>query len=152
MREPRSDGVRMSIQDEQSARALAPDEPPRAREPRVVRPVRERVEPLPRSLDQAVADDHPARAIWALLERLDLAAFYAPIKALVDRPGRPASDPRVLLGLWVLATVDGVGSARRLARLCSEQDGYRWLRGGVPLDYHLLSDFRVAHQAALDAV
>src|SRR5436190_1735032 len=62
MREPRSDGVRMSIQDEQSARALAPDEPPRAREPRVVRPVRERVEPLPRSLDQAVADDHPARA------------------------------------------------------------------------------------------
>ncbi len=140
----------MSVEDERSARAMVPDEPPRPAEPRVVRPVRDRVELLPRSLDEAVPDDHPARAIWALLEQLDLAAFYAPIKALVDRPGRPASDPRVLLALWILATADGVGSARRLARLCDEHDAYRWLRGGVPVDYHLLADFRVAQRAALD--
>jgi transposase len=69
---------------------------------------------------------------------------------VLDGPGRPASDPRVLLGLWIYATVDGVGSARRLARLCAEHDAYRWLRGGVPVNYHLLADFRVAHQAKLD--
>src|SRR5262249_3542693 len=53
---------------------------------------------------------------------------------------------------WMLATVEGIGSARRLARLSEEHDAYRWLRGGVPVNYHLLSDFRVAHQAELDAL
>jgi len=103
-----------------------------------------------RDLDSLVPEEHPVRAIWAFLEGLDLSAFYAPIKAVVDRPGRPASDPQVLLALWVYATVDGVGSARRLARLCHEHDVYRWLCGSVPVDYHLLSDFRVVHQGALD--
>jgi transposase len=119
---------------------------------RIARAVREQVELVPQSLDERVADDHPARAIWAVLERLDLTAFYATIRAAVDGPGRPASDPRVLLGLWLLATVEGIGSARRLARLSAEHDAYRWLRGGVPVNYHLLSDFRVAHQEELDAL
>jgi transposase len=101
-------------------------------------------------VEAAVAQDHPARAIWGLLEELDLSAFYGPIKAVLDRPGRPTTDPQVLLALWLLATVEGVGSARRLARLCEEHDAYRWLCGGVPINYHMLSDFRVAHQAALD--
>jgi transposase len=116
----------------------------------VLRPVRNQVEWMPRDLDSLLPEEHPARAIWALLERLDLSAFYASIKAVLDRPGRPCSDPQVLLALWVYATVDGVGSARRLARLCEEHDVYRWLRGGVPMNYHMLSDFRTAHQEALD--
>jgi transposase len=128
----------------------SPAGPVGARAQRIARAVREQVELVPRSLEEAVADDHPARAIWALLERLDLGAFYARIRAAVDGPGRPASDPRVLLGLWLLATVEGIGSARRLARLTEEHDAYRWLRGGVPVNYHLLADFRVAHRAELD--
>src|SRR6266540_3186637 len=67
-----------------------------------------------------------------------------------DRPGRPASDPQVLLALWVFGTVQGIGSARQLARLCQEHDAYRWIRGGVPVDYHLLADFRVAHEHELN--
>ena len=78
------------------------------------------------------------------------AAFYGPIRAVVERPGRPTTDPQVLLALWLLATVDGIGSARRLSRLCQEHDAYRWMRGHVPINYHMLSDFRVAHQEALD--
>jgi transposase len=81
---------------------------------------------------------------------LDLSAFYGSIKAVLEGPGRPTTDPQVLLALWLLATVEGVGSARRLARLCEEHDAYRWLCGGVPINYHMLSDFRVAHQGALD--
>lgn len=119
---------------------------------RIARAVREQIELVPRSLEEAVGPEHPARAIWAVLERLDLTAFYRRIRAAVDGPGRPASDPRVLLGLWLLATVEGIGSARRLARLSEEHDAYRWLRGGVPVNYHLLSDFRVAHQLELDEV
>jgi len=119
---------------------------------RIARAVRDQVELVPQSLEERVAPEHPARAIWAVLERLDLGAFYTRIRAAVDGPGRPASDPRVLLGLWLLATVEGIGSARRLARLSEEHDAYRWLRGGVPVNYHLLADFRVAHQAELDAL
>lgn len=117
---------------------------------RIHRAARGQIELIPRDPEELVPEEHPARAIWAFLERLDLDAFYAGIRAAIDRPGRPASDPRVLLALWVLATVDGVGSARRLARLCETDDVYRWLRGRVPLNYHLLSDFRVANLAALD--
>src|SRR5712692_5169077 len=117
---------------------------------RVNRAVRNQVQWMPRDLDSLLTEEHPARAIWALLEGLELSAFYAAIKAVLDRPGHPATDPRVLLALWVYATVEGVGSARRLARLSDEHDAYRWLRGGAPINYHMLSDFRVAHQAALD--
>ena len=56
----------------------------------------------------------------------------------------------MLLAVWVYATVEGVGSARKLDRLCREHDAYRWLCGGVPVDYHLLSDFRREHQEALN--
>ena len=129
-------------------RAAAP--PTRPEEARVVRPVREQLQWMPRDLEAMVPPDHPARAIWGLLEKLDLSAFYGSIKAVVDWPGRPTTDPRVLLALWLLATVAGVGSARKLARLCEEHDAYRWLCGGVPINYHMLSDFRVAHQAAVD--
>src|SRR5918999_1471517 len=114
--------------------------------------------PLPGMPEEAAARLRPLvgpqaqRIARAVLERLDLSAFYRQIRAAVDGPGRPASDPRVLLGLWLLATVEGIGSARRLARLSEEHDAYRWLRGGVPVNSHLLADFRVAHQAELDAL
>lgn len=124
--------------------------PTRPEEARVLRPVRQQLEWVARDLEAAVSQDHPARAIWGLVDKLDLSAFYGSIKAVVDRPGRPTTDPQVLLALWLLATVEGVGSARRLARLCEEHDAYRWICGGVPINYHMLSDFRVAHQAALD--
>lgn len=124
--------------------------PTRPDEARVLRPVRQQLQWLLRDLEAAVAEDHAARAIWGLLEGLDLDGFYTEIKAVLGRPGHPTTDPRVLLALWLLATVDGIGSARRLARLCDEHDAYRWLCGGVPINYHMLADFRVAHQAALD--
>ena len=55
-----------------------------------------------------------------------------------------------LFALWLYATLDGVGSARELSRLVLEHDAYRWISGGVQVNHHSLSDFRVAHGAALD--
>ena len=124
--------------------------PSHLREVRVKRPVRNQAEMIVRDLDSLVAEDHAVRAIWEFLGRLDLSAFYRSIKVVLDRPGRPASDPQVLLALWVYATVEGIGSARRLAKLTEEHDIYRWLRGGVPVDYHLLAEFRVTHQEEID--
>ena len=111
---------------------------------------RRQVELRPCDLESLVAPTHRARALWELIERLDLAAFYAPIRARGADPGRPATDPKVLVALWLYATIEGIGSARELARLCEAHDVYRWLRGGVPVNYHTLSDFRVGHGAALD--
>ena len=128
--------------------AAAP--PTRPQEARVRKPNRQQLQWLPRDLDGALAEDHPARAIWGVLEQMDLSRFYGSIKATLDQPGRSATDPQVLLAVWLLATVEGIGSARRLDRLCHEHDAYRWLCGGVPINYHMLSDFRVAHHDALD--
>jgi transposase len=119
-------------------------------EVRVKKPVRNQSEMVIRDLDSMIDENHEVRAIWEFIGKLDLSAFYSNIKVIYNQPGRPASDPRVLLALWVYATVEGVGSARRLARLTEEHDAYRWLRGGVPVDYHLLAEFRVSHQHEVD--
>ena len=132
------------------AEERTPASPTRPEEARVLRPVRQQLQWVPRDLESGVSQDHPARAIWGLLESLDLSAFYGSIKAVLDGPGRSTTDPQVLLAVWLLGTVEGVGSARKLARLCKEHDAYRWLCGGVPINYHMVSDFRVAHQEALD--
>jgi len=117
---------------------------------RINRPVRNQVEMTLRDLDSLVPEEHPARVIWDFLQGLDLCAFYRSVKVTLDVPGRPASDPQVLLALWIYATVEGVGSARRLDKLCQEHDVYRWLCGRVPVNYHTLADFRITNQAALE--
>src|ERR1035441_6760854 len=71
-------------------------------------------------VDRLVPEDHRARAVWGFVETLDLGMFYARIKARGETAGRPAADPRVLLALWLYATIDGIGSARALDRRCGD--------------------------------
>lgn len=111
---------------------------------------RTQVELYPCDLEGLLPPGHVARLVWRFVEGLDLSRFYAAIRAREGQPGRPAIDPKILVALWLYATVDGIGSARELDRLCAHHDAYRWLRGGVSVNYHTLSDFRVAHRAALD--
>jgi transposase len=120
--------------------------------PRLRRPDRRQVLLEPVCLEERLPPEHPARAIWAVVEKLDLFRFEAPILARGEQPGRAATDPRLLVALWLLAHTDNVGSARALDRLCQEHDAYRWLCGGVSLNYHTLSDFRVGHGEALNAL
>jgi transposase len=104
----------------------------------------------PVDLEALVPEDHTARIMWRFVTRLDLSAFLAPILAREGEPGRPAIDPRILLTLWLYATSQGIGSAREVARLCETHDAYRWICGGVSVNYHTLSDFRVGHREAVD--
>lgn len=126
---------------------LTPDQdaPPRLR-----RPDRHRVITQPRTWDDLVPDDHLVRTIWTLVQRWDLTLFLQAIRARGRRPGRAATDPRLLLALWLYAATQGIGCGRKLDRLCTESDPYRWLRGGVSVNYHTLNDFRVDHEEALD--
>jgi transposase len=120
--------------------------------PRVLRPDREQLYWDQIDLESQIEPDHLARVIWSFVESLDLSDLYAAIRARDDVAGRPTPDPKILLALWLYATAEGIGSARALDRLCRNHAAYRWLCGGVPVNYHGLSDFRVDHEALLDRV
>lgn len=119
-------------------------------EARVKRPNRHQSVFRPQTFDELIPADHRARGIVKFVEELDLDAFYATIKSRGSDPGRPATDPQMLIALWLFATSEGIGSARHLERLCERDDAYRWICGGVQVNQHGLSDFRVDHGAALD--
>jgi transposase len=90
--------------------------------------------------------------VWEFVESLDLSPLYAKVQAVEGGAGRPAIDPRIYMALWLYATIEGVGSARALERLTQQHDAYRWILGGVLVNYHSLSDFRVQHAEFLDGV
>ena len=103
----------------------------------------------PCSLDELLSDDHDARLVWQLVETWDLSRFLDTIRARGEAPGRAATDPKLLVALWLYAATQGVAGGRELARLCESSDPYRWLCGTVPVNYHMLNDFRVEHEAAI---
>ena len=110
--------------------------------PRLRVPIRNQAEVSWESLDQRLDPDSQARVVWSLVCQLDLDAWLKEIKAVEHHVGRNAIDPRLLVALWVFATLRGVGSARELERLCENHLAYQWLRGGVSVNYHTLADFR----------
>lgn len=120
--------------------------------PRLLLPNRAQMELRPIDLEGLLPTEHPARAVWEFVDGLDLSPLHATVQAVEGRPGRPATDPRIYLSLWLYATLEAVGSARALARLTEAHDAYRWICGGVSVNYHSLSDFRVQHEAFLDQV
>lgn len=117
---------------------------------RLREPQRDQIELRAVDIDSLIGEDHVARLIWAYVLQVDLGELEEAIKAREGVPGHPAITPRLLLALWLYATSEGVGSARALARLCEQHDAYRWLCGGVSVNYHTLSDFRVGQAELLD--
>lgn len=103
---------------------------------------RDQVEFQQSSLNELLSADHVARQVWDYVEGLDLGVLYGRVRTTVQSTGRPAIDPAILMSLWLYATLDGVGSARLLDRLCKSEAAYRWLCGKVSVNYHTLSDFR----------
>lgn len=118
--------------------------------PRLREPKRDQIELRAMDIDSLIGQDHPARVLWAYVERVDLSELEDRIKARGEEPGHPATSPQLLVALWLYATSEGVGSARALDRLCANHDAYRWLCGGVSMNYHTLADFRVGHADLLD--
>jgi len=119
---------------------------------RVLMPNRTQLELRASDLESLLPEGHRARLVWAWVERPDLSGMYAGIRVVEGGSGRTAIAPEILFALWLYATLDGVGSARAVARLTQEHDAYRWICGGVSVNYHTLSDFRSAHGEALDGL
>jgi len=125
-------------------------EPAARAAPRLRRPERDQLGWHAAAIDDLIAPDHPARAVWAFVTGLDLSELHDEVKAREGVPGQAPPDPALMLALWLFATVEGVGSARQLDRLCDQHLAYRWLCGGVSANYHTLSDFRLAHADVLE--
>jgi len=130
--------------------AYAQAQPEARGKPRLQRPDRAQLQLRPSDLEGLLPADHRAREVWAFVEGLGLTAFEERIRAVEGHAGRPPIDPAILLSLWLYATLEGVGSARALARLCDEHDAYRWICGGVGVNHHTLADFRVDHGERLE--
>lgn len=129
---------------------VTPAEPRRKGRPRLMEAERYQMRLLNTTLDAVISSDHRVRQVWRFVEGLDLSELYERIDAVEGRAGHPAIDPKILLALWLYATVEDIGSARALDRLCEEHLAYQWLCGGVSVNYHTLADFRTAHRAILD--
>ena len=129
-----------------------PAEEPSPGKPRLRTPQRDQVVMRTLALDQMLPPDDEARVVWAFVEQCDLSPLFAQIRAVERVAGRNANDPRMLLAVWLFATLKGVGSARELERLCERHLQYQWLCGEVSVNYHTLADFRVKHAAVLDVL
>jgi transposase len=129
--------------------APAPPDPDREAPPRLRTPDRQQLL-SPKTIDELIDPDHPARAVWSFVEGLDLAPLYDRIRARGRVAGRPAIDPRLLVALWLYATLSGFRSAREVADLCIHHDAFQWLCGGVSVNYHTLADFRVDYPEFLE--
>jgi transposase len=122
----------------QAAQSIPPGQP------RLRVPQRDQVEFRWASLDQLLDPDHPVRTVWAAVCALDLSAWLREIKAVEGHVGRDATDPRLLVALWVYATFKGIASARELDRLCGPDGSvpFQWLCGGVTVNSSMLAKFR----------
>lgn len=122
----------------------------RHEQPRLLEANRLQIEMRASDLESLLAADHRARLVWGYVVRQDLSGLLDAVKARGSRAGRAAIDPRILFALWLYATLEGVGSGREVARLSQEHDAYRWICGGVSVNYHALNDFRSGNEALMD--
>ena len=119
-------------------------------EVRLRKPERRQMAWVPQCPDDWVPAQHGVRTVAEVVAKLDLSAFREAIRAREGVAGRDATDPELLVALWLYACIRGIGSARELARRCEESAPFRWLCGGVSVNHRMLSDFRTDQGAALD--
>lgn len=103
-------------------------------------------------IERLIGAEHPARAVWEFIGRLDLSAYQEEVRAVEGQAGRPGWEPRLLISLWVYGYSKGVGSARAIEELCEWEPAYQWLTGSRVVNAHTLSDFRVKHDTALNGL
>jgi transposase len=102
---------------------------------------------LPPDLRDWLPADHLAWFVRDVVDQLDLQPFLCAYRA--DGHGRPAYDPKTLLGVLLYAYTTGLRSSRQIQRRCAEDLAFRVLAGNSTPDHVTIARFRVRHQQAL---
>jgi transposase len=108
---------------------------------------RDQVFLLPPSVDDWLPADHFARFVIAIVEEMDLAAFYADYRR--DGHGRPAHHPAMMVALLVYAYARGQRSSRVIERGCIEDMAFRVIAANRQPDHCTIARFRQRHETAL---
>src|SRR3954452_303692 len=101
---------------------------------------RDQVFLLPPSVDDWLPADHFARFVIAVVEELDLSAFYADYRA--DGHGRPAHDPAMMVALLVYAYARGQRASRVLEGVCIDYISFRVSAVNRRPDHTTIARFR----------
>lgn len=118
--------------------------------PRINSPIRSQVEFKMFCLEDLVPAEHKVRFVWNYVKQLNMSKFLEKIQSVAGNAGRSATDPRLLLALWIYATIEGIGSGRVIETYCTDHNAFKWLCGNVPINYHTLTDFRSSNKELLD--
>jgi transposase len=111
---------------------------------------REQAMLLPASVADWLPVGHLARFVVALVERLDLGAFYGAYR--VDGSGRPAHDPAMMVALVLYNYAVGVRSSRAIERRCVEDVACRFVAGNRAPDHVTINRFRARFADALSGL
>ena len=100
---------------------------------------------LPPSVQDWLPENHLARFVVDVVERLDLSAL---IKAYAGR-GKDAHHPAVLLGLLIYGYATGVYHSRKIERASYESLAFRYIAANTHPDHDTIASFRVRFNAEI---
>lgn len=102
---------------------------------------------MPPSVRDWLPDGHLAWFVLDAVEQLDLEAFYEVYRRTGD--GRPAHDPRMMVGLLLYAYSVGELSSRQIERRCEEDVAFRVIAANRVPDHTTIARFRARHDGRL---
>jgi transposase len=102
---------------------------------------------LPRSLNEWVRDDHPARVFSEIIDRLDTTAFREP-----KEEGRPAYHPTMMIKVLLRGYATAVRSSRKIEEKLGQDIVFMWLAGLEKPDFRTLCLFRTNNREALEKI
>jgi transposase len=102
---------------------------------------------MPPSLEEWLPKDHLARFVIAVVDTLDMNAFYARRRA--DGWGRAAYDPKMMVALLIYAYATGARSSRLIERRCVEDIAFRFIAANQSPDHATVARFARDHEQEL---
>jgi transposase len=105
---------------------------------------------LPPAPQDWLSPDHLAYCIRDIVQQIDFSGFAAGYSQ--DGRGAAAYDPKMMVSLILYAWCQQVYSSRKIARLCRDDLGGRFLAAGHTPDFRCINDFRLRHAEALSGL
>jgi transposase len=102
---------------------------------------------LPRSVNEWVRADHPARVLSDIVDHLDVSVFRT-----VSTEGRPCYDPRMMVKVLLWGYATGVRASRKIEERLHSDVVFMWLAGLQKPDFRTICLFRKDNQPAIEGL